>query len=76
MVGLGIAAAGLGMRAMLHGYRNMKALSKLTGTSAFTHYYKGRCRKNTLHLDSISVRLGGFEPNMSRREACLILGVR
>lgn len=59
VLGLGVALGALGIRAGLRTYRNMQALSKLTGTSPFTHYYKG-----------------GFEQQMSRNEASLILGVR
>ena len=41
MIGLGLAATGLGIRVAVKNWRNMQKLSQITGTSPFTHYYKG-----------------------------------
>lgn len=41
LVGLGIAASAIGIRAALRNWRNMQRLAQITGASPWTHYYKG-----------------------------------
>jgi hypothetical protein len=62
LVGLGIAGAAFGTRAMIRViHQNKDALSKI--------------KMPTLSTGSSYYR-GGFEPKMTRREAAMILGLR